>query len=215
MFQGFTPETIDFLWGIRFNNNREWFAAHKADYQRTLYEPMKALAQEVGAAFGEDSGLRLHLSRIYRDMRMHPPTYYKDSLWFCLCVDGQRWLEQNLCFEVRPEGYRYGFLIYTARASAMEQIRARMREQPEEFLRLTQKAERETGIILDGDRYARPKPCEDARLAPYFGMKNFMALKDCPPDELLYSPALAEEVKRTLLAWLPLSRFFQRAVDGK
>ena len=23
MFEGFTPETIDFLWGIRMNNNRQ------------------------------------------------------------------------------------------------------------------------------------------------------------------------------------------------
>ena len=29
-FTGFSPETIDFLWGIRMNNNREWFLAHKA-----------------------------------------------------------------------------------------------------------------------------------------------------------------------------------------
>ena len=44
MFQGFSPETIDFLWGIRFNNNRDWFTLHKQEYQATLYEPMKALA---------------------------------------------------------------------------------------------------------------------------------------------------------------------------
>ena len=25
MFEGFSPETFDFLWGIRMNNNREWF----------------------------------------------------------------------------------------------------------------------------------------------------------------------------------------------
>ena len=24
MFTGFSPETVDFLWGIRMNNNREW-----------------------------------------------------------------------------------------------------------------------------------------------------------------------------------------------
>ena len=28
MFEGFYPETIDFLWGIRMNNNRDWFTAH-------------------------------------------------------------------------------------------------------------------------------------------------------------------------------------------
>ena len=29
MFAGYSPETIDFLWGIRMNNNREWFTEHK------------------------------------------------------------------------------------------------------------------------------------------------------------------------------------------
>ena len=28
-FAGFSPETFDFLWGIRLNNNKEWFAEHK------------------------------------------------------------------------------------------------------------------------------------------------------------------------------------------
>ena len=48
MFEGFSPETIDFLWGIRFNNNREWFQSHKAEYEKHLYRPMVALAEEVG-----------------------------------------------------------------------------------------------------------------------------------------------------------------------
>ena len=33
MFTGFTPETIDFLWGIRMNNNKEWFTANKKQYK--------------------------------------------------------------------------------------------------------------------------------------------------------------------------------------
>ena len=28
MFEGFSPETVDFLWGIRMNNNRDWFLEH-------------------------------------------------------------------------------------------------------------------------------------------------------------------------------------------
>ena len=27
MFQGFSQEAVDFLWGIRFNNERGWFEA--------------------------------------------------------------------------------------------------------------------------------------------------------------------------------------------
>ena len=41
MFQGFSQETVDFMWGIRFNNERSWFEAHKSDYQTYFLAPMK------------------------------------------------------------------------------------------------------------------------------------------------------------------------------
>ena len=47
MFEGYSPETIDFLWGIRFNNERTWFLEHKEEYQNYLLAPTKALAEEV------------------------------------------------------------------------------------------------------------------------------------------------------------------------
>ena len=51
----------------------------------------------------------MHLSRIYRDMRMHPSTYYKDSLWFHLEQDGHGAVLESplLCFDINPEGYRF------------------------------------------------------------------------------------------------------------
>lgn len=210
-FRGFSPETIDFLWGIRFNNNREWFAAHKEEYQRTLYEPMKALSREVGAAFSHVDGMKMHLSRIYRDMRMHPPTFYKDSLWFCLRYSDGPWLEHpGLCFEIRPEGYRYGFLYAHPKAAAMEALRQRIKEAPDPFLKAVRQGEKGSGIVLQGDAYARPKPCENPIIAPYFGLKNLIAIRDCLPDDMLFSPALGEEVKKSLLAWLPLWEYLSK-----
>ena len=73
MLRGLFPETIDFLWGIRFNNNREWFAAHKEQYQRTLYEPMKALSAAVAAHFSTSRAADApfaHLSR-HADASVH------------------------------------------------------------------------------------------------------------------------------------------------
>lgn len=208
-FQGFFPETIDFLWGIRFNNNREWFAAHKTDYQRYLYEPMKALAGELAPYFAHVPGLQPHVSRIYRDMRLHPTTFYKDCLWFEFQRKTRGGVLENpcLCFEVRPEGYRFGFLLWCARAQQMENLRRKMAERPEAFLDLVHRAENESGIPLEGNTYARPKPCEDERLLPYFKLKNLCALRDCPPDDLLFSRDLLEEVRRVFTAWLPLEDF--------
>lgn len=72
MFQGFSNETIDFMWGIRFNNEKGWFEAHKAEYLQYFYEPLKSLSREVYAAMCEaypDLGLISKVSRIYRDAR--------------------------------------------------------------------------------------------------------------------------------------------------
>lgn len=72
MFQGFSPETIEFLWGHRFNNEKTWFEAHKPDYLKYLYQPMKELGADVQGKLLErfpKSQLNLKISRIYRDAR--------------------------------------------------------------------------------------------------------------------------------------------------
>jgi len=43
MFEGFSPRTIDFMWNIRFYNNKAWFNTRKAEYLQDFYAPMKAL----------------------------------------------------------------------------------------------------------------------------------------------------------------------------
>ena len=93
MFTGFTPETVDFLWGIRMNNNREWFLAHKQQYIDTLYEPMKALGKDLFRPFLDKPGNILKVSRIYRDARLHHPDPYKESLWICIRQDVDEFLK--------------------------------------------------------------------------------------------------------------------------
>ena len=87
-FQGFTRETVDFMWGIRFNNEREWFMAHKEDYINTFLTPIKELGEQVYAAMHQalpDEPLILKVSRIYRDARrLHGRGPYKYHLWWCI-----------------------------------------------------------------------------------------------------------------------------------
>ena len=86
MFTGFTPETVDFLWGIRMNNDRDWFLAHKQQYVDSLYEPMKALGQALFQPFADSPGNICKVSRIYRDQRMHPPQPIRRA---CGCASGR------------------------------------------------------------------------------------------------------------------------------
>ena len=74
MFTGFTEETVDFMWGIRFNNERTWFEAHKDIYLTKFYRPMKELGDEIYDFLQEerpDYGLIRKVTRIYRDARRH------------------------------------------------------------------------------------------------------------------------------------------------
>ena len=88
MFQGFSGATVDFLWGIRFNNERSWFEAHKEEYQTHLLSPMKALSAEVYDRFHDkhpDLPMVCKVSRIYRDARrLFGRGPYKDHLWLSL-----------------------------------------------------------------------------------------------------------------------------------
>lgn len=83
MFTGFTQEAQDFLWGIRFNNEKSWFEAHKEAYLTQVYRPMQALTDEVASRMEEAHGLSLlpRCTRIYRDARrLHGRGPYKESM---------------------------------------------------------------------------------------------------------------------------------------
>ena len=51
MFTGYTDQTVDVFWGIRFNNDRAWFAEHKQEFQDAVMTPTKALAGELYDTF--------------------------------------------------------------------------------------------------------------------------------------------------------------------
>lgn len=167
MFTGFTPETMDFLWGIRMNNNRDWFTQHKSDYVRTLYEPMKELGQAVFQPFLERPGNLLKVSRIYRDARMHPPTPYKESLWLCIRRDVDWWAENPcLYFELNPEGANYGFFYWKPRTSMLEDFRRNISAKPDDFLKLISDTEAAVGQPSRPSATSGQSPRTIRRLSP-------------------------------------------------
>ena len=208
MFQGFCPETVDFLWGIRLNNNREWFEANKKAYQETLYDPMKALGEEIFSNFRDVPNMAYKVSRIYKDARLHPAVPYKESLWLSMRPDNLPWSEQpTLYFEIRPEAYSYGFVLWHPRTEAMARFRDLLDAMPDEFLKLVEKTEKASHFSLSGMEYYRKKSCADPRIAPYYNLKNLEMDVDRKPDELLFSPDLAAEVTKTLRALYPLYEY--------
>ena len=212
MFTGFTPEAIDFLWGIRLNNNRDWFQAHKKQYVDSLYGPMKALGKELFAPFLDKPGNVLKVSRIYRDARMHPPEPYKESLWICIRQDVEWWAENPcLYFEINPEGVHYGFFLWKMRTSAMEDFRKHITAYPEDFLTLIKTTEESVGQPITAELYKRPKPTDNPALTPYFAWKGQIGcVRSIAPGEAMFGPELKKEVADFFEKLTPLYEYFNK-----
>ena len=213
MFEGFSEQTVDFLWGIRFNNNREWFMVHKQDYVNHLYEPMKALGKELFQPFVHKTGELLKVSRIYRDARMHHPLPYKESLWICIRQDVDWWAENPcLYFEIRPEGISYGFFLWKPRTSTLKKWREDWAVHPKKFLKLIRDTEKATGIPITAQTYKRPpQEAPSEELAPFFAWRGCI---DCTVteefSEATFGPELAERVRDLFEKLMPLYDYFNQ-----
>ena len=212
MFEGFSPETVDFLWGIRMNNNREWFTENKKNYVNYLFEPMKALGADLFQPFLDKSGNILKVSRIYRDARMHPPEPYKESLWICIRQDVEWWAENPcLYFEINPDGAHYGFFLWKMRTSAMEDFRRHITAYPEEFLELVRKTEEAVGQPITAELYKRPKVTDNPDLERFFAWKGQIAcVRQIEPGEALFGPELKNQVADFFEKLTPLYEYFNR-----
>ena len=210
MFTGFSPETIDFLWGIRMNNNRDWFLEHKKQYVDTLYQPMKELGAQLFEPFLQRQGDILKVSRIYRDARLHHPDPYKESLWASIRRDGEWWAENpTLFFEIRPDGVNYGFSLWHPKVAAMEAFRNRITAKPEEFLEMLHGVQDAVGMEVTAQCYKRPKEAPTPELQPYFAWKTDIDLivhEDV--GDAIFGPELGSRVGAFLQKLIPLYDYF-------
>lgn len=70
----FTAATLRFLRGLKQNNAKPWFEAHRADYELHVRDPMRALIEEMDvrlARFAPEitGDPKRSMFRIYRDVR--------------------------------------------------------------------------------------------------------------------------------------------------
>lgn len=145
-FEGFSAETIDFLWELRMNNSREWMERNRDRYKSVLKEPFDRLAAELaqaGRAFG-GTELAYSVSRINRDIRFSKDkSPYRACRWVVLHSSktaGTGWkLRPAFYFELNPESYTYGMGLYHATPVYLTTFRRKLKENPAAFLRIAKK----------------------------------------------------------------------------
>ncbi len=216
MFQGFSQATVDFMWGIRFNNERSWFMAHKEEYQKCFYEPMKELGAEVQEKLLEkfpDSGLNLKISRIYRDARrLFGRGPYKDHLWLSLF----RWEGEEsegarpvLWFELAPDGWSYGMGFWAAKAVTMAKHRARIDRDHKPLLKLANRFAKQDEFVLDGPNYSKmSRQSPHQGLADWYQKKSIALIHEEPLTEELYSHDLVDRLVEGFTFLMPYYDYF-------
>jgi uncharacterized protein (TIGR02453 family) len=63
-FRGFTDDTLTFFTDLEANNDRSWWTANKARFERHVREPMRLLLDDLVPTYGE-----FHVFRMNRDTR--------------------------------------------------------------------------------------------------------------------------------------------------
>jgi uncharacterized protein (TIGR02453 family) len=213
VFEGFSQRTIDFMWDLRLNNEKEWFEAHKEDFIRDFQAPMKELGGEVFEWITEnygDHGFIYKLSRIYRDARrVRGGEPYRSHLWFSIERPSEEWMSSpGFWFELTPENWSYGLGYYLARPMTMAKLRARIGRNPAKFEKLIAPLEKQDEFVLDGPEYARQKDAPTKKTAVWCQKKSFALTHWQENGEELFSAELSARLIRGYQFLMPFYDYF-------
>ncbi len=217
-FKGFSPQALAFLHKLSQNNQREWFHAHKGEYEQLVLEPALDFISAMEAPLAKISPRFLcvpkrmggSLLRIYRDTRFaRDKRPYKTNIGIHFRHDAFRDIHgPGLYFHVGLDECFVGGGIWHPEPAALARIRQHLLDQPRPWTAAKRVETRLPGATLLGaslQRVPRGFP-PDHPLAQDLKRKDFVLAR--PFDEgLLYSPDLPEFVTETYQALQPFMKF--------
>ncbi|MDD3411613.1 MAG: DUF2461 domain-containing protein [Eubacteriales bacterium] len=223
MFEGFPEETVRFFLELRFHNNTTFFHEHRDEYEQFVKKPFYSFIEAVAPTaqkIAPDLELRPGkcLARINRDTRYtKDKSPYRDHLWLLLRRSGeQRDLSCMYWFELSPDRVSWGLGFWNANRPAMDALRRRMREKPEEVIRALRRSRVPApDMLVSGERYRRMALPEGLplELAPYYPLKDIYIQRGEVPLQKIYTPEIAELFSADLLRLKPLYQLLRRAAD--
>lgn len=213
----FSMETIRFLREVHTQNSREWFEQNREAYRIHLFVPMQQLViylsdamLDIDPLFEIRPQINRTISKIYRDTRFsRDKTLFKRAAWLTFKRPSADWHRSPaFFFEITPDFYRYGMGYYEAGRSDMDALRRRIDDNPSGFGEIIKPIMKSGWFALAGNSFKRPLPCAHGRqIAPWYQKKSFYLTHHRPIDKDLFSPRLAETIKRRFKSLKPLYRF--------
>jgi uncharacterized protein (TIGR02453 family) len=220
-FSGFSPRTLKFLRGLKVNNNKAWFQAHKTDYEEYVLQPLRDLVTDLGdfmldidPYFEITPAINKTISRIYRDTRFSKDkSPFRSTVWFTFKNQNKDWttLVCGYFFELSPASYRYGMGFYNAAPAIMSKFRERIDENPKEFAKAISFFGKQKTFVLEGDKYKRiidkTKPEE---IQNWYQRKNMYLVCNRKIDDALFSGKLVDDLTHGFGLVAPFYHYLQR-----
>jgi uncharacterized protein (TIGR02453 family) len=217
----FTRKTLSFLRALKRNNDRDWFRAHKADYEQHVRAVMIQVLSRLAVDFRSFapelvSDPKVSLFRIYRDTRFSSD---KSPLKTAVAAHfPSRRFKRNegagLYFEIAAGWVWIGGGMYMPSTSDLQAIRSRIATTYPLLHRVvTASSFRKTVGELTGDRLSRVPNgyAKDHPAAHYLQFKQFIGGCEYEPA-FAASPRFYPELLRVFEAVTPLVRFLNRAM---
>jgi uncharacterized protein (TIGR02453 family) len=219
---------VTFLRDLAAHNDREWFAAHKAEYEAAVMEPSRAFVLAMGERLRRlTPGIRFDprangsLFRIYRDTRFSPDkSPYKTNLGIFFWEGGGPRMDcSGYYFHVEPPVLIFGGGLYLFSRPLLERYRRTVAD-PEygpELAAIVRKITTRPGYTLGGEHYKRvpagyDSDPEAAFLLRYAGL--YAGLEIPIPAEL-HSPALVDYCFSKFKPMEPLHQWLAKLVKGE
>ena len=158
-FNGFPAEMTDFMWELRFNNNKEWFNLNRKRYEELMKKPMDAFAldlcEKLKPLFNQD--VYYSISRINRDIRYsRNKAPYRTNKWVVYRLRQGRWQDQpTLFFDIGPDGWELGVGFYHAKPDFMKAYRKKIDADPKRFAKITNDIAKQPQFVVYGDFYKK------------------------------------------------------------
>lgn len=221
-FQGFTKDTIRFLFELGYHNNREWFQDHKKQYQDHVLKPFQDLVRDLGEKmlaidpeFEITPAVDKTISRIYRDTRFSKDkTPYRNNVWISFKRKSVDWKEKPVYFfELYPDYYHFGmgFFIYTP--AVRERLRKQVLSDGETFLSMVSKIGKKSGIALAGDKFKRVKDKEaPPELREWYERKDLYLYNRKELNDVLFSGRIVNSLFKDFLEMKPLYDYLWNVV---
>jgi uncharacterized protein (TIGR02453 family) len=212
----FPAETLRFLRALKRNNRREWFNAHRDDYEAYVRQPMTAIVERLAVdfrAFAPElvASPKVSIYRIYRDTRFSDnKTPYKTH---AAAVFPTRGLPKHegggVYFQIAPEGVWIGGGLYMPQAAQLFTVRQHIAGHVKQLRAIVESPGFRKHLgELSGDKLTRvPRGfAKDHPAAEYLKLKHFVAGAEFPPT-LASSPAFYKTLLTVFRQVTPLTRF--------